>query len=267
MELVLLGWWPFQTAVQTRFFCPGRFLSSSFPSPLAHQLYMIHGAKETKEGKECAIGIQTPDEKTLVVQLEYPEPSFLEILSTPIAYPVPQKAEENKKSWCSEINGFICNGPFYPKEWKHHDFIIALKNPQYWDEKNVKLPSLFFVMVSPDVELSMFENGSLDWAGSPLSTLPLDAIRKWKTSPLFSTALYSGTVFLRVNMADGKSCGLLGEKNARKALSLAIDRFSVEKMLPGGQKASLSLVPSELLFFQKNTASCQEADPYFQQGI
>ncbi len=225
-------------------------LDPLFPSPLAEQLYLIKGGKAAKEGKIPldAIGISAPDEKTLLVELEHATPYFLEVLSAPISFPVPRKAEEKKKRWSLEPKEFVCNGPFCLKEWKHQDFLQVVKNSTYWDEKNVKLSSIFFVMVSPEVELSLFESGELDWAGSPFSTLPLDALKKWKNNPLFSTALYTGTIFLRINTEDECAGKILGQSSFRNALSSSIDRsFMVQHLLPGGQIPTSSLVPSSLL--------------------
>ncbi len=244
-------------------------LDPQFPSPRAEQLYIIKGARAAKEGKISVdeIAIHTPNDKTLIVELEHAAPYFLEILSTPISFAVPKKAEEAKKSWCSEAEGFICNGPFCLKQWKHQDLLRVEKNAAYWDEKNVKLPSIFFIMVSPEVELSMFESGDLDWAGSPFSTLPLDALKNLKQSPLFSTALYSGTIFLRVNTADENAKGLLGCRSFRKALSSSIDRsFMISHLLPGGQLPTADLVPSALLSSQAGQRETSAAT-FFQEFL
>jgi oligopeptide transport system substrate-binding protein len=240
-------------------------LSPQFPAPCAENLYAIRGAKEAKEGKIPLeeIGIQVPQEQVLIVELEHAAPYFLEVLASPISFAVPKKAEELGKKWCSDSSEFICSGPFHLKEWKHQDSLLADKNFNYWDEKNVKLSSIFFVMVSPEVELSLFESGDLDWAGSPFSTLPMDALKNLKEKSLFSTAPYSGTVFLRINTSDR----LLGLSSLRKALSASINRAFIEKhLLAGGQIAAISFVPPSLLPFQTMQRE-QTAKSLFEEAL
>ncbi len=57
-------------------------------------------------------------------------------------------------------------------------------------------------MMSGDTEMRMFEEGKLDWAGSPLSTIPVDAVRSLKIEKKLNVSPFSATYFYRVNTAD-----------------------------------------------------------------
>lgn len=219
-------------------------LSPSFPSSMAYQLFMIKGARAAKNGNIPVdeIGIKTPSENILVIELERPTPYFLEILSSPITFPVPR----HMAGW--EEGSFLGNGPFKIKEWNRSDRIELIKNENYWDSDSVKLKKISLIMVSEELELKMFEMKRLDWAGSPFSILPLDGFEKFSTSSSFLKKSLLGTAFLRVNVKKfDEIFSKEGAKEARLVLYNAIDRDSITKeLLKGSQEKALSLIPNSM---------------------
>lgn len=223
-------------------------LDPSFPSDVAYQLFPIKNARKAKLGEVTMdqVGISTPDALTLIVELEEPLPYFLEVLTLSSYFPIPSKASSN---WSEDPANFIGNGPFLPETWKHSDVLQVKKNPRYWQAQDVRLESIDMFMVSSDTEMRMFEDGKLDWAGSPLSTLPIDAVASLKKENKLHVSPLSGTYFFRVNTAED----IQGRRNPlssvafRKALFLALDRTAVANhILQGGQKPACSLVPPEM---------------------
>lgn len=218
-------------------------LSPSFPSDVAYQLYSIKGAKLKKQGEQGEIGIKTPDPYTLIVELEEPLPYFLELLSTPIFFPVQSQLDDENPHWSENASSYISNGPFLMRSWKHSDQIELIRNPSYWEAKEVKLEHIDLFMVSNEIELRMFEEGALDWAGSPLSTLPPDAINHLKKRGSLRVSPLLGTYFLRVNTEDP----VLNNADLRRALAFAINRNEiVEHILQGGQTPATALTPPSL---------------------
>lgn len=214
-------------------------LSPDFPSPFAYQLFIIKGAKEGKEGTKTLseIAISTPDPLTLVVELNQPSPYFLDMLTMPIFFPINERWEKKCPTCFDSNNTFVSNGPFILEKWLHNDKIILKKNEKYWDSAKVNLAKLSFIMVSPDIELSLYEKNELDWIGSPFSTLPLAAMETLKTRNDFYSFPYLGTAFLRVNVQKVNYA-------TRCFLSTHIDRKAItEHVLRGGQKPAFSLVP------------------------
>jgi oligopeptide transport system substrate-binding protein len=203
-------------------------LDPKFPSDMAYQLYVLKNGRNVKTGVVGMdqLGVKTPDPQTLVVELEQPVPYFLELLSTATFFPY----KENE-----------INGPFILKSWARGDQIILEKNSKYWEADAVKVDHMELFMVSNDTEMRMFEEGQLDWAGSPLSRIPPDAIAELKKSEKLCVSPFAATYFLRVNTQK------IEDQNLRKALSFAIDRQSiVEHILQGGQKPATGLVPPEM---------------------
>ncbi len=225
-------------------------LSPQFPSENAYQLFCIKNAEEIKKGLKSPeeLGALEIDENTLQIDLVRPVPYFLELLSFSIFFPVHEKMDDSL-SWNGEnCDSFISCGPFSLSTWKHNNFIEVLKNSSYWDEKNVSLESLYMTMVTEDTEVRMFENGELDFAGSPLSALPVDLIQDLKRKNLCFFP-FLATAFFRINIEKYP----LHNVDLRRALALAINRQDlVDYVLQGGQDEALSLVPnSKVSFFPK----------------
>ena len=226
-------------------------LDPRFPTDIAYQLYGIKNAQKAKLGEVSVsdVGILTPDSQTLVVELEYPIPYFLQLVSMSSFFPVPHKLVTQKPNWSVDADSYVCNGPFKLGLWKHSDQIVALKNTRYWEAKDVPLSKIDLYMMDDDTEIQMFEEGNLDWAGSPLSTIPVDAIRNLKSSNELYINPFSATFFFRVNTAEmlEEKKNPLSASSFRRALALSLDRQAItDHVLQGGQIPAKGLVPPEM---------------------
>jgi oligopeptide transport system substrate-binding protein len=234
-----------------------RALSPTFCSDQSFLLYLIKGGKQAKEDliplEEVAIYAE--DEKTLVIELESPVPYFLELLAAPIFYPVCEEVDRRNPRWAEKAETFVCNGPFLLKAWRHHDRISVEKNPTYWDKNSVHLDGIDLAMVCSDTEMKLFEKRDLHWAGSPLSTLPLDALNGLKQEGKITPFPIAETSFIRANTEHP----LLSHPKVRKALCFAIDRKAiVDHVTQGGQVPVTSLIPPSLM--GKSGGYFQDAD-------
>jgi oligopeptide transport system substrate-binding protein len=231
-------------------------LNPSFPSDRAFQLYPIKNAEAAKKGMVAVdeIGIKVLDAKTLQVELERPTPYFLELTALPVYFPIHQKTDEVNSHWAQDASTYICNGPFVPKEWRHSDCFEVIKNSQYWDVAHVKLEGIQLVMVSEATEFKMYEKKELDWAGSPLSVLPLDALSQLRQRKEFHSKPFLATYFFNTNVTKAP----FNHPLVRKAFGLAINRQEIiDHILQGKQIPATGLVPTAM--------GLQEA-PYFKDG-
>lgn len=220
-------------------------LDPKFASDNAYQLYVIKNAKEIKAGKLSpdVLGASAVDALTLKIELDQPTPYFMQLLSFPVFFPISQKIDELGHEWTLDINQYVSNGPFIPSQWKHKDEIVAEKNLKYWDASEVKLTQIHMAMVSEETEMKLFEQKQLDWAGSPLSTVSLDAIPTLKQKNILQIKPILGTYFLRANTQKSPFDHML----IRKAFALAINRKDiVEHITQGNQLPAKSLVPPSL---------------------
>lgn len=188
-------------------------LDPAFPAPFAYKLY-------------CLERFEAVDEKTLVVELKHPSPYFLEELAFPTFFPVREGAT---------------NGPFVMEKWAHDDELVVVKNPLYWDAEKVCLDRIEMVMIEDSTtELYMYEMDELDWAGSPISSLPSDVLPALLEKGDVEMMKAKGVYYYLLN----PEVYPLTNQNVRRALGLALDRASlVEHILQGGQSPALALVP------------------------
>lgn len=229
-------------------------LDPNFPTDIAYNLYVLKGGRDAKMGKAPLeeVGVKALDAFTLRVDLEYPIPYLLELLTLPSFFPVCSSWVEAEPKWAFSPSTFVCNGPFLLANWAHGNCLAASKNKNYWDEKTILLEEIDLVIASPDTGLKMFEEKKIDWTGSPLSVIPPEAVQSLKESGALQIKPFAATYFYRVNTAEerGGKPNPLANAKLRKALALAIDRLKITThILQGGQTPALSLVPKEMGLF------------------
>lgn len=222
-------------------------LDPHFPAPNAYQFYAIKGAKAAKEGQIPLdqVGIQALDEKTLVVELNQPTPYFLHLTATYFFYPVSADLRQRSITVGPTTDAtLVSNGPFKLTKWSKHNELIAIKNPYYWDKQNIQLNKIVVVVVDNSTALQMFGRNELDWTGSPLSTIPADAIVTLKQKADLHTKPGAGTFFFRINIEKEP----FAHPKIRQALSLAINRQElVDHVLQGNQMPALNFVPASFI--------------------
>ncbi len=231
-------------------------LEPHFPTDQAFQLYVIRNAKAAKEGKVSPdqIGIKALDEKTLQVELQYPIPYFLELTALPVYFPIPSKIDQKNPSWSNNNKTLVSNGPFTLKEWRHNDMLRVVKNATYWDAAQVKLSQINLMMLAEDTELHMFEKGELDWAGSPLSILPVGALAPLKAKGELQIKPFLATYFFRINVESEP----FEHPLMRRAFAAAIKRSEIVKHVTQGEQVSATGLLPPSLSMQKR--------PFFADG-
>lgn len=221
-----------------------KVLSPCFPSEFANQLFIIKGGEAAKKGllSLCDVGVWAEDSHTLVVELEYDHPHFLQLVSQPICYPIPLETELIDPSWADrQGEEFVCSGPFCLAYWNHGNELALRKNFLYWDSKVVKLEHIIVSMIEDEhTELNMYESGELDWAGSPNSSIPPEALPSLKPRGDLYIAPIAGTFCYKFNIEKPPFHSL----KMRRAFALAINRKAlVDNILQGNQMVAQSLVP------------------------
>ena len=165
------------------------------------------------------VPIRAIDEKTLSVELEYPAAYFLGILALPYFFPLPKHLVENNPYWGTNEN-IVCNGTFQLKKWKKNNTIEVVKNPNYWDQKNVHLDGInISIIEDARTTLMMYEKESLDWVGSPFVRISYDVsadILKGEKEDVLAYWFFVNTEKYPLN-----------NKKLRQALSYAIDRKAI----------------------------------------
>lgn len=219
-------------------------LTPSFPSDNAHQLFAIKNAQKIKKGElpTSLLGVEVVDDYTMKVFLEKKTPYFTKLLSMPIFFAVNSTVDRVNPNWSQKAETYVSNGPFRMDSWHHSDKIVAVKNPKYWDKNSVRLSRIEMVMVANETGLNMFENGELDWEGSPISTIPIDSIESLRESDRLNQAPSLSSFFIRVNTEEP----ILQNRDVRHALAYSINRKEIAEFCTNSGNPTTSLVPESM---------------------
>jgi oligopeptide transport system substrate-binding protein len=214
-------------------------LSPSFPAPNAYQYYLIKGAKAAKEGVISVdeVGIKAKGPSTLIVELEQPALYFIEMVGCHFFFPV-HNSTRNQPENDGRIG--IVNGPFKLSEWVKRSEMNVDRNANYWDAEKVALERISLQVLDEHTALQLFKAGKMDWVGSPLSTLPQDAIDILKKHNQLQIADAAGTHLFRLNTAKAP----FNNEKMRRAFALALNRQEiVDHVTQGNQLPAIALIP------------------------
>jgi len=227
-----------------------RVLDPKTAANYAYQLYYIKNAEKANKGeaKLDDVGVKALDDKTLQVTLENPTPYFLELTAFYTYYPVNKKVVEADPKWATEAKSHVGNGPFKMETWEHKSKLVLVKNDNYWDKDAVKLDRIEFSMVEDEnTELSMYENGELDWAGAPLSDIPTDARATLKSAGKLITQPIAGTYWYKFNTEKAP----FNNVKIRKAFTYAINRQAIiDNITQTNQQPAMGAVPPSMALKQ-----------------
>ena len=201
-----------------------------------------NGAKIANgKAKPDTLGVKAINSKTLQITLENPVPYFLDILTNPGAFPVYIPAvEKDPKGWATP-GTIVSNGAYQLKSWILNGHLIEVKNPYYWDAKNVKIDKVKFLPITnPSDELNRYKAGQIDMTYTVPGGLSAQQYKKQFGSQ-FVNVTQLGTYFYSFNL---KTKGVDNIK-VRKALSMVVDRKAIiNSILRMGQTPSYSIVPN-----------------------
>lgn len=237
-----------------------RVLDPASPSPMAHHLYLIKGARDAKLGHASldAIGAVALDAYTLRVELNHPAPYFLEILQCPPFFPVNPRTVARNPEWASQAgDDFVTNGPFRLTEWNHFHQILVERNPTYWDAAQVQLNRIRMLMIEQgETEIALFDREEIDWAGCPVSKpLPPECIASLTAAGRMEFAPHVSTYCYLFNTTRPP----FNHTKMRQALMLALNRDGiVEHVLKSKEKTATSLLPPSVSLLDASTDFSQD---------
>ncbi len=184
--------------------------------------------------------IKTPDEYTVVFELNFPSPLDHIVSSGYGAFIVsPKSVKDKPDDWLSRGHA-VGTGPYKLRSFKMGDEVILSANKDYWGGwgKNRFDLLVFKKIAEPSSRRQMVEKGEADFV-SELPVEDVDALKKnpkvqVRTSPSFQNLL------LMLNTAKKP----LSDKLVRQALSYAFPYDKVVKYAAGGYaRQSRGVVP------------------------
>lgn len=204
--------------------------NSFFVSPIKNYAAISEGEMAPEE-----LGVEAPDEHTLVITLENPMPSFLESTDASVFYPQRQEiVEQYGEQYGADFDKFVYNGPFKVTEWTHNSSIKIEKNENYWDAENVDLDYVTYQIMSDTAAImNAYESGQID----VITVSSQEELQKYQADDSnVYTKISGGTIsFAFYNTEDE----LFSNANIRKAFTMAVDQEKVNDIAFSGLREPL----------------------------
>jgi oligopeptide transport system substrate-binding protein len=222
------GW---QTAVATA----TQARTASLLAPVAGARAVIAG-----EADPAALGIRATGPRTLEVRLATPTPWFAELLAHPVSFPLHALSGD-------DVLARPVNGPYLIETVVPRSHVALRANPAWHGANGVALERVdYLVIEDPGAELSRFRAGEIHIT----ETIP-PGRHDWLRENLpeaLRIAPYMGSFWLGLNLSRPP---LGGQPELRRALSLAIDRETLTRVVMGaGEVPAWSIVPPGLAGYQ-----------------
>ncbi len=217
------------------------------PSVIAYHLASVKGYDEMIAGSGTSLDIETPDDLTLVVNLNAPYADFAYVAAHPALAPVPSggAAEDFDKFFLAPIG----NGPFKMEgEWVDSQYIKVVRFDDYYGEKALVDGVDFMIYKDPQTAFTEFEAGTLDLTEIPVGRIG-EVSEKYGVSDDGYTVnpgkqVLNGeetsTYYLATNCKDD----VFSNVDVRKGVSYAINRQAIcDTIFEGSRVPADGIVP------------------------
>lgn len=206
-------------------------------APYASSLYSIVGAKDIAEGKKNnGLGVTSPKDDTVVINLDSPDPNFLRTLTTSICMPCRKDIYNKAKGQYGLVpERIVTNGSFKIRFWeKTEKFSFRInKFAEYKGDFPAEATAVIFSVGNMSERASKIEEGNLDMGFINLS----NAGEK--------TQIFTYEKSSYVLLINEKS--ILGSKDFRNAFAKSIHRNRLKNELGKSLKESTCLIPNTVL--------------------
>ena len=240
-----------------------RILEPKRASQYAYYVWLIKNAKAINTGQMPpeALGATAKDDLTLVVQLEHPAPYLPEYLLHQAVFPVPRHVVLAKGDAWAKPENYVGNGAFVPKEWVPNDHITMVKNPLFYDAKNVHLQTVIYKPTQDTLAaLKSIRSGEID-TQNLVPTQEIDWMRRripraLQLNPMLGVN-YLVTNFQRKAFQDIR---------LRQAIALTFDRETMTtRIIRLGEPPAYSFVPPGVANFAPGAHLWFRGMPYEQR--
>ncbi|GBG93609.1 oligopeptide ABC transporter substrate-binding protein [Ligilactobacillus salitolerans] len=237
------------------------------PKTAAGYSYLFEGVKnfsaiQKKQAQPDQLGVKAVGKNQLVVTLDKPVPYFKELLAFPTFFPQQEKSVQKfGKDYGTSSAKMTANGPFKLTKWKGtNEKWTLVKNPNYWDQKNVHLKKINLrVLKSPSTGYDLYQQKKLD-----VTTLDGSHVANLKNRKDYQVYTGGSMTYMHLNQQKVKA---LQNLKIRRALSQAIDRKKLaDKVLHDGSTVPKGFVSTNFYRNPKTNADFAN-DAYVKDGV
>jgi oligopeptide transport system substrate-binding protein len=192
------------------------------------------------QGPPESLGVSAPDDRTVVIRLQYPAPYLLGLLAQPGTFPVHGPSLAAHGNEYARPGRLVSNGAFVLSDWVVGSHVVAERNPSYWNDAATGVSRVHYVhQADVGTEFRQYRAGELDVTyvvpAAQFGWIRENLPRELHLSPQLSVYYY-GFNLTRPPFKDDPAL--------RRALSLVIDRERLTSAVTGlGEAPAYGWVP------------------------
>ncbi len=187
----------------------------------------ICGTAGIVNGNECMsgdkkpeeLGVEAPDDSTIVITLSNPTPYFLSLIGSCTEFsPVRQDVVEKYGSdFAATADKNVYSGPFVLAS-SENQVLQYEKNPNYWNPDAVHFDKVYQnIVTDANTQLAMYESGDIDFVN-----IPLEQVANYVDDEEHGSFNNGNDDFVYIN-CQSKTQPLLQDVNFRLALNYAMN--------------------------------------------
>lgn len=240
-----------------------RSLDPASGNGYANDLFFIENAEAIYNGdaEMDTLGVETPDDNTLIFHLSTPCVYFLDLLRLPVYTPSCHTyATAVGDGWDTNPETSVSNGPFCLKEYVPGQYFVLERNPYYWNQDAINLDEITYKFFdSQQAMQAAYETGEIDVAPGLLSTVMTEY--EGQDDLLLTDAIATRYIYMNLSVEP------LQDVRVRKALNLGLDRETLCKMIGEDTIPTYHLVASAMMDKATGESFTEEAEQPFEENI
>lgn len=240
-----------------------RSLDPASGNGYANDLFFIENAEAIYNGdaEMDTLGVETPDDNTLIFHLSTPCVYFLDLLRLPVYTPSCHTyATAVGDGWDTNPETSVSNGPFCLKEYVSGQYFVLERNPYYWNQDAINLDEITYKFFdSQQAMQAAYETGEIDVAPGLLSTVMTEY--EGQDDLLLTDAIATRYIYMNLSVEP------LQDVRVRKALNLGLDRETLCKMIGEDTIPTYHLVAGAMMDKATGESFTEEVEQPFEENI
>ena len=240
-----------------------RALDPASGSGYAVYLFPIENAEEIydQEASMDTLGVDTPDDHTLVFRLEEPCVYFLDLLRLPVYTPSCAKyADSVDSGWDKDPETSLANGPFMLAEYVPDQYFVLEKNESYSNQDAVHLDRIIYRFFDDTQAMAAaYETGEVDVATSLPSTVM--ELYEGQDDLLVTDLIATRYIYFNLNVEP------LDDVRVREAINLAIDREELCQIVGADTEPTYNLIAKYMKDKETGEYFVDEAEQPFEENV
>lgn len=216
--------------------------------PIRHAEAIYRGEKDMSE-----LGVETPDDHTLVFYLEKPCVYFLDLLRLPVYLPsCSAYADDVGSGWDVNPATSVSNGPYFLADYVPQQYFVLKKNQRYWNASSILIEQIKYCFFDSQQAMeAAYKTEEIDVATGLLSAV-MDEY-EGKKDLLITNSIATRYIYMNLDKVEA-----FKDIRVRKALNLGINREELCRMIGKDTEPSMNFVAK---YMQDKTTG-----DYFAEG-